>query len=272
MDPEFAVDLARIRKNSNSEVDMSIMDDSEKKRCTFLYGLYASLLRQRPLMMLKKIEGSNGFEALRQLVLSMEPVSRNRSLGILNAIMSWPQFSMKGGSVVAQLLRLEAAFREYERTTGEALQEELRFAVVFRCVTGQLKTRLQLQVQDGTSYADLREHIVRYDKATLKWTDAMCLASEPSHETVPMDVGRIEKGKKGKGKGDSKGDGKVKFQSSKGKGDGKVKFQSSKGKGDGKVKFLPPVVVHLSVEFLSEHRSVAQGPLVRSGPFHTSLL
>jgi hypothetical protein len=67
---------------------MSIMDDSEKKRCTFLYGLYASLLRQRPLMMLKKIEGSNGFETFRQLVLSMEPVSRNRSLGILNAIMS----------------------------------------------------------------------------------------------------------------------------------------------------------------------------------------
>ena len=230
MDPEFAVDLARIRKNSNAEVDMSIMDESEKKRCTFLYGLYASLLRQRPLMMLKKIEGSNGFEAFRQLVLSMEPVSRNRSLGILNAIMSWPQFSMKGGSVVAQLLKLEAAFREYERTTGEALQEELRFAVVFRCVTGQLKTWLQLQVQDGTSYADLREHIVRYDKATLKWTDAMCLASEPSHETVPMDVDRIEKGKKGKGKpkgmnnkgkqtkGDSKGDGKAKFQSSKGKG------------------------------------------------------
>ena len=101
--------------------------------------------------------------------------------------MSWP-------------LKLEAAFREYERTTGETLQEELRFAVVFRCVTGQLKTWLQLQVQDGTSFADLREHIVRYDKATLKWTDAMCLASEPSHETVPMDVDRIEKGKKGKGK------------------------------------------------------------------------
>ena len=230
IDPEFAVDLARIRKSSNAEVDMSIMDDSEKKRCTFLYGLYASLLRQRPLMMLKKIEGSNGFEVFRLLVLSMEPVSRNRSLGILNAIMSWPQFSMKGGSVVAQLLKSEAAFREYERTTGEALQEELRFAVVFPCVTGQLKTWLQLQVQDGTSYADLREHIVRYDKATLKWTDAMCLASEPSHETVPMDVDRIEKGKKGKGKskgmnnkgkqtkGDSKGDGKVKFQSSKAKG------------------------------------------------------
>ena len=36
IDPEFAVDLARIRKSSNAEVDMSIMDDSEKKRCTFL--------------------------------------------------------------------------------------------------------------------------------------------------------------------------------------------------------------------------------------------
>ena len=168
-------------------------------------------------VLLKKIEGSNGFEVFRQLVLSMEPVLRNRSLGILNAIMSWP-------------LKLEAAFREYERTTGETLQEEFCFAVVFRCVTDQLKTWLQLQVQDGTSYADLREHIVRYDKATLKWTDAMCLASEPSHATVSMDVDRTEKGKNGKGKpkgmnnkgkqtkGDSKGDGMVEFQSSKSQG------------------------------------------------------
>ena len=93
-----------------------------------------------------------------------------------------------------------------------------------------MKTLLQLQVQDGTSHADLREHIVRYDKATLKWTDAMCLASEPSHETVHIDVDRIEKGKKGKGK--SKGmNNKGKQTKGDNKGDGKVKFQSSKGKG-----------------------------------------
>ena len=123
-----------------------------------------------------------------------------------------------------------SAARPRCKPTGETLQEELRFAVVFRCVTGQLKTWFQLQVQDGTSYANLREHTVRYDKATLKWTDATCLAFEPSHATVPMDVDRIEKRKKGKGKpkgmnnkgkqtkGDSKGDGKVEFQSSKGHG------------------------------------------------------
>ena len=70
MDPEFSVDMAHIEKNPNTEVDMSIMDDSERKRFTFLYGFYVSLLRHRPLLpllLLKKIEGSNAFEAFRQL-------------------------------------------------------------------------------------------------------------------------------------------------------------------------------------------------------------
>ena len=100
MDPEFSVDMARIiRKNPHKETDMSIMHDSEPKRCTFLYSFYASLLRHRPLLLLKKIEGSSGFEVFRHLVLSMEPASRNWSLGILNAIMGWPQFVIKGADL-----------------------------------------------------------------------------------------------------------------------------------------------------------------------------
>ena len=47
----------------------------------------------------------------------MERASRNSSLGIFNAIVGRPQFVMKGGSVMSQLLELEDAFREYERTT-----------------------------------------------------------------------------------------------------------------------------------------------------------
>jgi hypothetical protein len=103
---------------------------------------------------------------------------------------------------VSQLLKLEDAFREYERATGQVLQEELRFAVVFRCLTGLLKTWPQLQVQDGSTYSELRELIVRYGKATLKWSDSLCLSAETSADIVPMDVDCVlEKEKKGKKKG-----------------------------------------------------------------------
>eukprot|EP00435_Cladocopium_sp_Y103_P049162 s3069_g14.t1 len=153
----------------------------------------------------------------------MEPASRNTALGILNAITRWPQVVMKGGSVVSQLLKLQDAFCEYERNTGQALQEELRFAVVFRCVTDSSElghNMLQLQVQDGSTYSDLHELVVRYNKENLKWSDSMRLAPETSADIVPMDADRVlEKGKKRKSKGkDKQRKGKQGKNESKGKG------------------------------------------------------
>ena len=49
----------------------------------------------------------------RLLVQQNEPVSKNRSMGLLNIIMNWPAFSAKA-SLMQQLLRLEHAFAEAE--------------------------------------------------------------------------------------------------------------------------------------------------------------
>ena len=74
----------------------ALMNEDEKKRSMFLYELLASLLRGRLLTVLRGIPENNGYEALRQLVMQCQPTSRNRSLGILNALMSWKEFDMKG--------------------------------------------------------------------------------------------------------------------------------------------------------------------------------
>ena len=65
------------------------MGDDEKKRSMLLCGLLASLLRGRLLTVLRGVSENNGYEALRQLVFQCQPTSRNRSLGILNALMGW---------------------------------------------------------------------------------------------------------------------------------------------------------------------------------------
>ena len=105
-----------------------------------------------------------------------------------------------------------------------------------RCITGELKTWLQLQVAESGSYTDLREAIIKYDQATQKWNEAMILGAE-SGGPVPMEVDRIyEKSKGGKSKGKSK-DGKSKSAKGKdsyqkGKGGKSDKGFQQKGKGD----------------------------------------
>ena len=108
------------------------------KRSGFLFGLLASLMRQRPLLLLKGVEQGNGMEAVRQLFTTCQPTTRNRSLALLHCIMQWPAFDMQG-ALLPQVLNLEDSFREYEKFSSP-LNEELKCAVLMKCLGGQLKT------------------------------------------------------------------------------------------------------------------------------------
>ena len=116
-------------------------------------------------MMLKGIDG-NGFEAVRRLFKTCQPSSRNRALGLLHLLMKWSEFDMKV-AMLPQILKLEDSFREYE-LIGGALSGELKFAILMKCIGGQLKTYLNMTVQDTTTYENLRESILQYDQATIK--------------------------------------------------------------------------------------------------------
>ena len=109
IDPLFSEDIKGLRANPTNFVDASVQHDDEKKRGAVLYSLLASLVEQRPLMVVRSVLNNNGLEAYRQLLLSHEPVNKNRALSLLNVIMNWPQFSGKA-SFLSQILRLENAF------------------------------------------------------------------------------------------------------------------------------------------------------------------
>ena len=131
-------------------------------------------------------------------------------------------------AILPQILKLEDSFKEYEKI-ATALTDELKFAVLLRCLSGQLKTYLQVSMRDNMSYEDLREAALRYDQSTIKWSQSMALGSAVSNDTsAPMEVDRIEKGKGKKGKSKSSGKGKD-------KGKGKQKSKSyEKGSNSGK--------------------------------------
>ena len=139
-------------------------------------------------------------------------------------------------AILPQILKLEDSFKEYEKIAS-ALSEELKFAVLLKCLSGQLKTYLQVSMKENMSYEELREATLRYDQCTIKWSQSMALGSSVSaanDTSGPMDVDRVEKGGKGKGKHKSKSGDKGK---DKGKGKQKSKqgdkgYQSGKGYGN----------------------------------------
>ena len=233
VDANYGHDLQTIRSKLDEEISLVEQSIEQTRRSAFLYGLLASLLKNRPLLLLKGIEQGSGLEAVRQLFRTCQPSSRNRSLGLLHLIMQWPSFDMKS-AILPQILKLEDSFREYEKIAS-TLSEELKFAVLLKCLSGHLKTYLQVSMRENMTYEELREATLRYDQCTIKWSQSMALGSSvsASNDTSgPMDVDRGEKGKGKKGKSKSNGKGK-----DKGKGKQKSKsnekgFHSGKGYGN----------------------------------------
>ena len=70
IDPLFTDDEKVLRDNPTSYVDASVQHDDEKKRGALLYSLLASLVKQRPLMVVRSVLNNNGLEAYRQHLLA----------------------------------------------------------------------------------------------------------------------------------------------------------------------------------------------------------
>ena len=147
----------------------------------------------------------DGFEALRQLTISMRPNIQSRGLALVTSVTAWPGFSMNK-SLQTQLLRLEKAFDE-TRKAGTPLADELKTAILLRCISGSLETHLNLNMKDGTKYLEVREEVLRWDRAQQKWNGVSPVVEE-SHEAVAMEIDRVE----GKGKGGKKGKERTKVE------------------------------------------------------------
>lgn len=62
-------------------------------------------------------------------------------------LLEWGQFDMRKGNLLNQLLRLEEAFADNEKT-GSKLEDTIKLTILMKCVSGQWKTWLQLNVSE----------------------------------------------------------------------------------------------------------------------------
>ena len=238
-DAKFESELQEIDGNLNRVLRLSDMSAEAQARSTRLYAIFASLLKAKPRSVLRQIEDRNGYEAYRQLTAIYAPKSKARSLALMNALVQMPSFS-KEKTLREHLASLERMASEYERVSGKPIGEDLLLGTVIRCLPAQIRSHLQLQMTESTSYAEVRQYLLAYETTTTQWSTTKVQQSlgvivpppaDPNaQDPVPMDLSRmsvlqmvaelnrIKGGKKGgKGKGGKKGDSKGKEGKGKGK-------------------------------------------------------
>ena len=207
----------------------------------------------------------NGFALWKSLLRIYQPSTRSRSLALMQAIHSYPNFS-PGVSSVAQISKLEELVKDYERCSGQSYPREILLSTLLRCIPSPLKEHIHLQLTDRTTYAQVKESVLVYERTTRTWMPTQvyqplengqgqylaAVENAPSGgRQQAMEVNRVEDKGKGWWKGKSKGRGKGKkgfgktfgafsamhagkgFRFGRGRGKGKGR---GKGRGKGKGK------------------------------------
>ena len=213
-DPAFEDDFKGI--DPETEVDHSLLTDAEVARSRKLFSLLCSLVKGRPLLLIKNLEGAkNGLEAVRVLRNAMEPKEKARSLALLRQLAGWT-FQPTAG-LHEQIVKYEEALRMYEEAAGKEFPGELVLATIVNGMRDPLKSQIQLRMTSRTQYENMNA----------PWTSSLQGGrGGRKDEPQPMDVdivkgkGKDQKGKKGKSK-DSKGKGKDKGKPKGKPGDGK---------------------------------------------------
>ena len=252
-DAAFTADLEFVEEHS--DVVVTFKDTAEGKaseaRAKKLYAILAGILKNRPLRLLRQVTSSNGLEVWRQLHALYVPRTKVRSMAILGTIMSFPVFS-KDKTLLEQIQVLERLGDEYHRTTGTNISEDILQTILVRSLPKAVQQHIQLGMSNTTTYQEIRERVVSYERVSSAWTKerilmecgAGSLGAVTSYATGdtgtgPMEVNLLQKGKgkkgkyAGKGKGQDSGKGKSSYGKGKGKGQDSGKGKSP-NKGGGK--------------------------------------
>jgi hypothetical protein len=112
-----------------------------------------------------------------------------------------------------QILAYEQLVQQFDEASSTTCPSELKIATLVKCSGQKLRDYLQITINEQTTYAQLKEIILGYDKACRAWTPESVLKSLQSSTATdqgpqPMEVDRIENKGKRKHQGKTKDKGK----------------------------------------------------------------
>ena len=94
--------------------------------------------------------------------------------------------------------------REYERVSGETYSEDLKIGTLLNACPTMLKMQLQLSVTRASTYDNVREAILAWERTSTAWSSKpggleMPTIEGDSRAPDPMDIGRVEQQYNSKG-------------------------------------------------------------------------
>ncbi len=224
-DAEFDRELGIIEKASQTSIALPTESDT-LPRAYKLSAHLSGLLRHRPLRIHKQVMDRNGFETWRQLCQLFEPRTKSRSISLLQALMSLPNFD-KTRTLLEQIQSLERIREEYQSTSGASLSDDIMTSTLLCVLPKHIQQHLHLQMTSKSDYAILRQMVLSYEVASSTYSTGRIhadlgvvtsYAAPTGSGPRPMEIDQIvQSGKFGKGKGKGK-DGKGKHAKGKGKG------------------------------------------------------
>ena len=210
-----------------------------------LFAILTSYLKGRCLSLVKSLAKSrDGFKLWRSLLQEFEPSSRQRSLVLAQTLSNYPMFTGTK-PITEQILSYEQLVQQFEDASASTYPAELKMATLVKCSGQKLREYLQLTITEETTFAQLKEIMMSYDRATKAWNPDAVLRSLQNTDSgpQPMEVDRIENKGKSKSKGKTKDKGKSWWSYGSagygafGKGRGRSgKGRGNKGRGKGKQK------------------------------------
>ena len=243
-DAKCAEMLAQVEQ-SKVPPDGTKYSAEEKVYSQRFYAVLSSYLRGRCLQMVRSnYAKKDGFRLWYEMIKEFIPSTKQRALALAQALSQFPAFKEKS-SMLEGVLQYENLVQQYETASGQNYPGDLKAATLIRCAPSRLREHLQLSLSDVSTYADVREALLSYERVSKSFSQEQSYKqlqvedSKTSDGPTPMEVDRVMKGKgkgkKGKSKGSSWWNSSWSF-GGRGRGAGGRGRKGGKGKGRGKGK------------------------------------
>ena len=127
-----------------------------------LHGILTSYLRGAPLHLTRvNTFERNGFAVWKQLCDQFMPASKQRSLGLAEALAAFPPLP-KGKPFLESILQLENLAEQYEAASGQAYPQDLLMSTLLRSSPPDVRRHSQLTVTSRSTYTGTWQTVAKF--------------------------------------------------------------------------------------------------------------
>ena len=163
VNPSMADHLDAVETNSERVIPLSTLGDVAFENARKMFYALTTLLQAPPLLLLKRVERGNGFEAWRQLVERHEGANASRLHHMLQSIMRPRAFPQDSGRFEVTLIEWEHLVQRWEVLANDTLNDAVKRHMAPAGI------RVQLTLARHASYRALRSAITSYLVASRDW-------------------------------------------------------------------------------------------------------